>query len=102
MTMTDATTSILEATPPDGCDETQSLYSWSLNYDAGKGPFTLFLDLIGYSQDEFETLLYDLSDPRLGYIELGMLAGALNEYLDNPEIVRDYVHKIVYAELGDD
>lgn len=102
MTMTDATTSILETTPPDGCDETQTLYSWSLNYDAGKGPFTLFLDLIGYSQDEFGMFLYDLNDPGLGFIELGMLAGAVNEYLDNPEIVRNYVHEIVNAELGDD
>jgi hypothetical protein len=34
-------------------DETAALYSWSLNYDAGKGPFPVYLDLIGWSEDHF-------------------------------------------------
>jgi hypothetical protein len=37
---------------PTGCEAVSSLYDWSTNYDAGKGPFALFLDLIGWSEDE--------------------------------------------------
>src|SRR4051794_38404383 len=43
---------LLEQDAPHGCESVQDLYSWSLNYDAGAGPFALFLDLIGWSTDE--------------------------------------------------
>ncbi len=52
---------MLEEPAPQGCEGVQDLYSWSLNYDAGKGPFPLFLDLIGWSADNFgETLTSDV------------------------------------------
>ena len=91
---------MLEQSAPAGCESTQDLYSWSLNYDAGKGPFTLFLDLIGVSFDEFGEALYTLTDSSLGYVELGKLAAALEEYADNPSTVSEYVAELLSAELA--
>ena len=87
---------MLEQSAPSGCEATQDLYSWSLNYDAGKGPFTLFLDLIGVSFAEL--LLYTLTDSSLGYVELGKLAAALEEYADNPSTVSEFVAELLSAE----
>ena len=91
---------ILEDSPPEHCDSVQDLYSWSLNYDAGTGPFTLFLDLIGYSFDEYGEALYTLTDASLGYVELGKLAAALNDYSDYPATVEYYVRTLMDAELA--
>lgn len=79
-------------------DDVQDLYSWSTNYDAGKGPFTLFLDLIGYSQDEFGCAMYNLNDASLGYVELDKLAKALDQYTDDPNGVTEYVRQLIEAE----
>lgn len=89
---------MLEETAPEGCEATQDLYSWSLNYDAGKGPFTLFLDLIGWSEDAYGETYYDLKGASLGYLELSKLAEALTEYADRPHDVREYVDALMEAE----
>lgn len=89
---------LLEETAPDGCDEVQDLYSWSLNYDAGKGPFTLFLDMIGWTDDVLGMTLYDFASRSLGYLELGKLAQALTQYADRPHDVREYVDLLMDAE----
>lgn len=98
-TMTDIW-EMLEQPAAQGCAGVQDLYSWSLNYDAGKGPFTLFLDLIGWSEEEIGEPLYALKDASLGYLELGKLAVALTEYADAPHEVRDYVDKLMAAEAN--
>jgi hypothetical protein len=92
---------MLEETAPQGCENVQDLYSWSSNYDAGKGPFTLFLDLIGWSEDELGEPLYSLKNASLGYVELGKLAEALTEYADRPHDVREYVDALMAAESTD-
>lgn len=91
---------MLEEDAPRGCDAVQDLYSWSLNYDAGRGPFPLFLDLIGWSEDEYGTDLYSWSDRALGYVELSKLASALKEYADSPYPVREYVGELMAAEVA--
>lgn len=78
------------------------LYNWSTNYDAGKGPFTLFLDLIGWSEDNVGEPLYNMRDSSLGYLELGYLAAALDTYSDNPSDVAAYVEHLMSAEFNDD
>lgn len=90
---------LLEKDAPAGCSAVQDLYSWSLNYDAGTGPFTLFLDLIGYSFEEFGYAMYTLTESSLGYLELSKLASALEEYTTRPHDVSDYVQALVSAEL---
>lgn len=94
---------LLEEDAPKGAEAVQDLYSWSLNYDAGKGPFTLFLDLIGYFEDEYGegVVIYDLANKSLGYVELSKLAAALSEYADRPTEVREYVERLMGAESGE-
>lgn len=89
---------MLEENAPDGCADVQDLYSWSLNYDAGKGPMTLFLDLIGWSDNNYGETFYDLSDMSLGYLELDKLARALSAYALNPRSVERYVDALMEAE----
>src|ERR1035437_2644448 len=98
--MSDALWSLLEESAPQGCEAVQDLYSWSLNYDAGTGPFTLFLDLIGYSFEEFGEAYYQLTESSLGYVELGKLALALTEYADRPQDVTSYVRTIIESEMA--
>lgn len=76
------------------------LYQWSLNYEAGQGPMTLFLDLIGYSQEEIGEPLYNLQKPMLGYLELDYLGDALKEYADKGESAYDFVVRLISAEMG--
>jgi hypothetical protein len=90
---------VLLETPPPGCEAVANLWSWSTNYDAGKGPASLFLDLIGWSADNLGQAIYVLGDASgLGYVELGKLAAALTEYADRPHDVRQYVETLLDAE----
>jgi hypothetical protein len=91
---------MLEQDAPSGCADVQDLYSWSLNYDSGRGPFTLFLDLISWSGENIGEALFSLdpNDMSLGYVELGKLAGALTAYADRPHEVREYVDALMEAE----
>jgi hypothetical protein len=89
---------LLEEGAPQGCEAIQDLYSWSLNYDTGRGPFTLFLDMIGWSEDELGETIYNLTSASLGYVELDKLADALKEYADCPHDVRAYVDTLMAAE----
>jgi hypothetical protein len=84
--------------PPAGCTDTAELYHWSTNYDAGKGPFTLFADLIGWSEDNIGEPLYELKAASLGYVELDKLGAALREYADRPLDVRRFVDALIAAE----
>ena len=65
-------------------DAIASLHNWSLNFDCGRNPFCVFLDLIGYSQEEYGCKLYE-GDPSevMGYKELCLLAEALKVFETN-------------------
>ncbi len=76
---------------PEYAKATADLWYWSTNFDGGKGPITLFLDLIGWSDEELGEPLYDLKTANLGYVELDKLAKALSEYADRPQDVREWV-----------
>ena len=104
---------LIEEAPMHAWD-VASLYSWSTNYEAGDGPFTLFLDLIGYSDEEFGTALYGPTvraaensrgvtdwSTFLGYVELDKLGRALMQYALNPNSVREFVDAIMEAERED-
>ena len=70
----------------DGCvlpalaSSIEELYDWSLNFSDHNNPWSIFCDLIGYSQDAYGQALSDSSkyDDFLGYIELCKLANALS------------------------
>jgi hypothetical protein len=76
------------------------LYQWSTNYEAGKTPFTLFIDLIGYTQEQYGEALYNLDEPQLGYLELDYLGDALKEYATIGQDAYDFVVRILDAEMG--
>ena len=99
---------------PKGAEAVADLYHWSTNYDAGDGPFTLFLDMLGYSDEEFGQPIYGPTvrlmgeysrtgswDDRLGYVELSKLGAALIEYANSPQDVRAFVDRLMLAEAGD-
>lgn len=93
---------ILDSVPSYASD-VAAFARWSENYDSPR-PFTLFLDLIGYSDEEFGEPLFDLTKvaAQLGYFEIGQLADALRQYADNPGNVREWVDSLMAAEAGDD
>jgi hypothetical protein len=107
---------------PAWAEGVAALASWSGNYDYPT-PYALFLDLIGFSGEEFHEVAFfpqtgdrdgtmipewgearrvrvamaNVIDARLGYLELGMLADALKEYADRPGDVTAYVRRIMEA-----
>lgn len=96
---------------PKACEATADLYHWSANYAAGDGPFALFLDMIGWSAEELGMPCYGPTvragenrvtewDAHLGYVELGKLGAALNEYADNPHDIRAFVDTLMMAEAA--
>jgi len=90
--------------PKPSQEHTAGLISWSMNYDLKTGtPYHLFLDLIGYSIDNYGTPLFNLENTHkiLGYMELDYLADALKEYANDPQAVLDFIQAIDDAEMGE-
>ena len=82
-----------ELRPYDACvlppqaSAIEELFDWSVNFDSGRNPYVIFLDLIGYSDEVFGCNLF-ASDKAtysevLGYKELVMLGDALKCFTDN-------------------
>ena len=63
----------------------KTLFDWSENFDAGKNPYCLFLDLIGYSYDKYGVKCYNGHElhEHLGYKEMCMLGDALKTFESN-------------------
>jgi hypothetical protein len=74
------------------------LWSWSENYQFPT-PASLFLDLIGYSADEFGELLCSDGAPNLGYREHHLLGWALLAYAHRPADVVERVVELLTAGL---
>jgi hypothetical protein len=75
------------------------LYYLSWNYDF-PGPYIFFLDLIGYSEENFGTRIYDYSKmtTQLQHSELDYLADALKCYALRPQDVEDFINKLEMLE----
>jgi len=89
---------LLEHHTPKGCEPIRRLYEWPDDYSPGQAPFLLFLDLIGYSYDEYGFRLYRQEPPNLGYMDLYKLGDALKAYADRPLDVCEYINAILDAE----
>jgi hypothetical protein len=82
-------------TAPDYAEDTAHLFSWCEgNYDF-PAPSSLFLDLVGYSEDNHGENLTARKMPSLGYLEIDLLAKALTEYAKRPNDVRAFVDKLM-------
>jgi hypothetical protein len=84
-------------TETQALESVSGLFSWSQNYDF-PSPASLYLDLIGYSEDEYGARLCTDRQPSLGYLECGMLGDALTAYADHPGAVYTLVEQLLAAE----
>jgi hypothetical protein len=87
--------------PTKGAEETSALAHWSLNYDMDKTgtPFQIFLDLIGWSEENLGSNLFRGEFSRvLGFMELDYLGDALKEYATNPEAVHRFLSELFELE----
>lgn len=99
-TTTRTTWDIYES-PRKGAEETTALFEWSRNFDAGKGPATVFLALISYEMDGEPLALPNMSTACLGFLELDYIGDALKEYASNPETVSDAIAELLEAECNE-
>ena len=89
-------------TAPEYAADTAHLFSWCEgNYDY-PAPSSLYLDLIGYSEEEHGERLTSNGWPSLGYLELNLLANALTEYATRPNDVYQFVSKLMNSYLEED
>lgn len=78
----------------------KDLYEWSTNYDY-PSPYSVFLDLIGYSRDELGTaLVADITKAPLGYLELDYIADALHDIANYGEAAYDYAVSLLDSEVS--
>jgi hypothetical protein len=89
-------------TAPAYAEKVAELYRWSANYE-DFAPFRKFLDLIGYAETAYGDESLVMGDWRrpsssLGYVELGLLAGALDQYSDRPLDIDKWVMELLEVE----
>ena len=84
---------------PDYCEAIASLYSWSSNYET-MTPFRKLLDLVGYTAEHYGESLADWSNPNeaLGYLEIGYLAEALEEWANRPLDCEAFISELLLVE----
>lgn len=70
------------------------LGSLSMKFDFEDGPYLAFLDLIGYSQDNYGSTMYRWDTNRMGYLELNYVADALKLYTIDPSGVLDWITEL--------
>ena len=67
-------------------EELSELHDWSFNFEPGKNPFALFLDIIGYSDEILGNNLIEHPEKVhefMGYTEYCMLGKALQVFKNN-------------------
>lgn len=84
--------------PPKYAKRTAELFSWSLNYDYGHRPFYLFLDMVGWTEENGIGKMYAYDFSHLGYMEIDHLGDALKEYADKPSEVTAWVDALMASE----
>jgi hypothetical protein len=98
MTKAMTKTEVLDECPPYAVAVSR-LFSWSENFDY-PSPATVFIDLIGYSTEQFGETLTTMSKAAdtMGYLEIDMLGDALKEYADRPLDIEEYITHLTNAE----
>lgn len=86
--------------PPSGMEPIADLIAWSYNYEHPT-PYSLFLDMVGYSDEYFGVALCGDKVPALGYVEMDYLADALKVWAARPLDAGQYVLAIDEAERED-
>lgn len=91
---------LLEA-DAQGANNVRDLAAWSTNYDAGRSPFGVFLDLIGWSEENLGESLVPNPSSVIGYLEADYLGDALKDYAHNPSTVLAWVDGLMMAEYNE-
>lgn len=75
---------------------------WSTNYDF-PSPLSLFLDIIGYSEEVYgERLSADMNfSSTFGYLECDMLGVALIEYAKLPKDAFEFIEQVLTPDEDD-
>jgi hypothetical protein len=88
----------------DRFDKIAALWDYSADCEYPT-PATLFIDLVGYSIEEYGApLIGDMAQviSKLGYLELSLLGEALEQYTNRPLDAIEYVEALLDAEAGDE
>ena len=80
---------------PEYASDTAHLFSWCEGNYNFPAPSSLFLDMIGYSEEEHGMNLTAQKMPSLGYLEIDLLAKAMTEYASRPNDVYAFVEKLM-------
>jgi hypothetical protein len=75
----------------------EDLYNWGTNYDYEQNPFTFFLDLIGFSEENYGQKLAQKAV--LGYVELDYIADALKEFVIRPSDAETFIQALLDSEI---
>jgi hypothetical protein len=75
----------------------EDLYNWGRNYDYTQNPFTFFLDLIGFSEENYGEKLVPKAN--LDYLGLDYLADALKEYVVRPGDAETFIQALLDSEI---
>lgn len=71
--------------PNEYAPQAQALYEWGRNCNRSGNPFLHFLDLIGWTEDNYgEGQKAAPAESSYGYVELEYLSDALTEYINDP------------------
>ncbi len=97
---TETTTNVWEflELPDDRAPEAHDLYRWGLNCERNSNPFLVFLDLIGWSEENYGEHLVLGSFGSLGYMEQDYLGRALMAYALNPRRVGAWIDDLMACE----
>lgn len=90
----------IRTTRQETCDAIEDLFHWSENFEFPT-PASLFLDLIGYSEETLGCRLCDDKAPTLGYLEHHKLGLALVCFADHPSTGWDTVERLLTVESAD-
>lgn len=93
---------LLEVCPAQ-FDAIADLFSWSLNYDydAPGNPWLMFIDLVGFSSEEYGVKVsrfFTEDDASFGWVELDKLGSALRVWADYPSECETVARLLVMAD----
>lgn len=91
---------------PEQLQPILALYRWSVGSEFGTTykPFHLFLDLAGYTLENFGELMFRAEKHHqlhFGHIEMDYIADALKCWAERPTDTENYINKLIESEYYD-
>jgi len=91
---------------PEKLQPILALYRWSVGNEFGTPykPFHLFLDLVGYTREQFGELIFRAEKHHqlhFGHLEMDYIADALKCWAERPIDSENYINKLLESEHYD-